>query len=668
MAAPASHVYRAQKFVRRHRPAVLSTAAGIMFLGLIGVTIWSFLHRNAAPIPKPANKGTIVLGEFTNSTGDPVFDGMLRQLTAGELGKSHSMSVLPDARISGTLRLMVRPADTKLTPDIASEICERTGSAGVVEGSISGLGRNYTMGLRARNCRTGDILAEEQATAPKNDDVLQTLGLMADRFRTRAESLPPVEKEPSLPNEVTTPSLEAWRSYSAAMKAQQRQAQNAETISLLKRAIEIDRKFAMAYAQLGRLHASLGESELGAQNIAKAYSLRKQVSDRENYEITFNYHRQVTRNLELARQTLESWIQMTPRDFLPHGFLAAFTSQGSGHYEKAAEEGLKAIGLVPDYAIGYQNVAFAYIYMNRLPEADALLRRAAERKIDVIEFSVCRYFLSFLMGDQAAMEREITHDQARFEAQGWFEHQQALTLAYHGQLREAAQLSDRAVVLSRQAGLRERAALFEGARAVWSALFGVRDEAQKAAESALSLYHSRDADYGPAFALSLVHNSVSARTIQAELEKRYPEDTSVQFSYLPALRALDALNQGGPAKALELTHAGAPYDFAVPGTAFYSGAFYGALYPVYVRGLAYSRMRRHREAAVEFQKIIDHSYITLNDPIGPMARLQLARSMAASGDRAKSAAVYQELLGIWKDADPDLPVVQQAKIESAKQL
>ena len=421
----------------------------------------------------------------------------------------------------------------------------------------------------------------------------------------------------------------------------------------------------MAYANLGRLYASFGESELGAQNIAKAYELRNRVSDQENYFITFNYHRQVTRNLELARQTLESWTQQYPRDLNAHGFLAAFTTQGSGHYDKAVEEGQKAIELDPDYSIGYENVAFAYIYLNRLPEAEALLRKASERKIEAIEFSLCRYFIAFLRNDQAAMEKEMTQRQAKLEAQGWFEHQEALTLAYQGRLKEAARLSDRAVTLSRQAGLRERAAQFEGARAAWNALFGIREEGQRNAAAALSLYRSRDADYGPAFALALLHDSAQAHKIEADLEKRYPEDTSVQFSYLPALRALEALNQGDPAKALEMTQVATPYDLAVPGTAFYSGAFFGALYPVYVRGLAYSRMGRHREAAAEFQKILDHPGIMLNDPMGPMARLQLARALSASGDRAKSAAVYKDLLTLWKDADPDIPVVQEAKAESA---
>jgi tetratricopeptide (TPR) repeat protein len=204
-----------------------------------------------------------------------------------------------------------------------------------------------------------------------------------NRFQTWAgASLPKVEKEPSLPTDVTTPSLEAWRSFSAAMKAQQVKSQTTEVIPLLKRATELDPQFAMAYAHLGRQYASFGESDLGAQNIAKAYELRNRTSSRENYFITFNYHRQVTRNLELARQTLESWAQAIPRDLNAHGFLAAFTTQGSGHYDKAAEEGQKAIALDPDYSIGYENVAFAYVYLNRLPEAEAVLRKAAERKIE----------------------------------------------------------------------------------------------------------------------------------------------------------------------------------------------------------------------------------------------------------------------------------------------
>ena len=338
------------------------------------MTVWSFARRDSPPKPRAEARRAIVLGDFANTTGDAAFDGTLRQVMAGELGKSPYFSLLSDARISETLRLMVRAPDAKLTPDVASEICERTGSAAAVDGSITSLGSEYVLSLRARNCRTGDVLDQEQASAAKKDDVFKALGQMASRFQTRAgESLPPVPKEPSLPAEATTPSLEAWRSYSAAMKAQQSRAQSAEAIPLLKRAIEIDPQFAMAYAHLGRQYASLGESELGAQNIAKAYELRNRVSDQENYFITFNYHRQVTRNLELARQTLESWAQKYPRDLMPHGFLAAFTTQGSGHYEKAAEEGQKAIGLDPDYCHRLPECGFCL----HLPEPPARSRGSA---------------------------------------------------------------------------------------------------------------------------------------------------------------------------------------------------------------------------------------------------------------------------------------------------
>jgi tetratricopeptide (TPR) repeat protein len=621
-----------------------------------------YFHR----APQLKDKRTIVLADFANATGEPVFDSGLRQILALQLENFPRLSLLPDARVGQTLGLMDRPVNAKLTPDVAAEICERTRSAAVVEGSILSLGSEYVLSLRARNCRTGDILHQEQARATK-EDVFKALAQMAKRFGPRAgESLPPVEREPSLPAEVTTPSLEAWRSYSAAMREFQAKAQSPEAVSLLKRAIEVDPKFAMAYATLGRVHADVGQTELAAENVAKAYELGAGVSDRENYYISFTYHRQFTRNLELCRQTLESWTRRYPTDLHAHGFLSGFTSPGTGHYDKAVEEGLKAIELDPDFAIGYENVAFAYVYQNCLPEAEALLRKASERKIEVVQFSLLRYFIAFLRNDKAAMEREMTQRRVKLEAQGWFEHQEAMTLAYHGRLKEADRLLERAVSLARQGGLVGRAAMFQGAGAVWNALFGNQAEAQRSAAAALSSFRSRDADYGPAFALAVLRESAQAHKIAAELERRYSEDTSVQFSYLPALWALEALNHDDPAKALEVTQVSAPYDLAVPGTAYFTGAsFFGALYPVYVRGLAYCRMGRHREAAAEFQKILDHPGLVLIDPIGPMARLQLARALSASGDRATSAAVYKDLLALWKDADPDIPVPKQAKAEYA---
>jgi eukaryotic-like serine/threonine-protein kinase len=679
-ALPARFPHQLRKAIGRNRALIGVSATAVAALLAAGGYI---LYREAATRARTADevavsaangadarkftgKGSVVLGDFANTTGDAALDGSLRQLMTVELGKSPHLSVLSDARVKETLRLMVRAPDTKLTPDVASEICERTASAAAIESSITSLGSKYVLGMRVRNCRTGDVLDQEQATAERKEDVFKVLAQVAERFRTWAgESLPRTEKAPAATTEVTTPSLEAWRSYNTAWKAIKSEADTVESVSLLKRAIEIDPQFAMAHAVLGRLYDGLEQSELGAQSIARAYELRDRVSDQENLFITFNYYRQVPRNLELARQTLESWIRKYPDDMIPHSFLSGLTSPGTGHHERAAEEGQRAIELDPDFAVPYYNAAFAYLYLNRVLEAEALLHKAAERKLEVAQFSLLRYFIAFLANDRAAMEREATQRKKKLEAQGWFEHQEALTLAYQGRLHEANRLSERAVSLARQAGLPERAAMYAGARAVWNALYGIRAEAQRSTASALSLFRGRDADYGPAFALALLGQAGQARKIYVNLGKRFPEDTSVQFSYLPVLRALDALDSGDPAKAVEMTQSAAGYELAVPAEA-YLGTFVGALYPVYVRGLAYSRTGRYGEAAVEFQKILDHPGLVLNDPIGPLARLQLARGLSASGEHARSALVYRDLLAIWEGADPDIAILNQARAEYAK--
>jgi serine/threonine protein kinase/tetratricopeptide (TPR) repeat protein len=661
LASPPSRMYRARKFLLRHRPAIFGGAAP--------AKAPSPARPLFARSPAPMRKVAIVLGEFANATGDSAFDGTLREIAAVELRKSQWLDVLPDSRMSETLRLMVRAPDAKLTTDVAAEICERTGNAAVVEGSITRFGSQYVLAVRARNCRTGEVLHEEQSPAARREDVFEALSGIANRFETRVgQLLPAFDNEPSLPAAVTTPSLEAWRSYSAAMRQFQASAQSAETLALLQRAIEADPKFAMAYATLGRVHADLGDTELGAADVAKAYELRDGASDWEHFYITFNYHRQLTRNLELCRQTLESWTRRYPRDVFAHGLLSGFTSPGTGRYEKAVEEGRKAIEIDQDFAIGYENVAFAYLYLNRLSEADALLHTASQRKIEIVQFSLIRYFVAFLRNDKVAMERITADRRLRLEAQGSFEHQEALSLAFQGRIEQANRLSAHAVTLARQGGLAGRVAMFHGAAAVWNALFDNAMEARRHATAALSCFRSRDADYGPAFALAFLGDSAQACEIAEQLEQRYPEDTSVQFSYLPALRSLEALNRDDPAKALEMTQVAVPYELAVPGTAYFTGAsFFGAFYPVYVRGIAYSRMGKSQHAAAEFQKILDHPGIVLSDPIGPMARLELARALRASGDHVRSAAVYNDLLALWKDADADLPVVQQAKAECLSQ-
>jgi eukaryotic-like serine/threonine-protein kinase len=638
-------------------------AAALVAILAISTAVYFFSHHRVSS-SAPGTEKFIVLADFVNQTGDPSFDDSLRQSAAVQLENAPGISLLPEERVTQTLALMVKPANPKLAEPVAAEICERTASSGVIDGTIATFGSEYALTLRARNCRTGAVLEQERATATKKADVFNTLTQLTNRFGSRLNSLlPHVEKEPGLELPGTTTSLEAWRSYSAAMKAFQSRAQSAEVMSLLKRAVDLDPNFAIAYAYLSRTYSDLGENELAAQSITKAYELRDRVTDQENYFITFVYHRQVTGNLELGRQTLEAWRQKYPDELFPRGFLSGFVSPGTGHFETGAEEGLKAIEIDPYYSIGYENVAWIYIYMNRPSDAETLLRRAAENKVDVIQFSFIRYATAFLRGDTASMNSEATQRLAKLNSQGGFEHQEALTLAYQGRVKDANRLSDRALGFARQARLTERAALFQGARAIWNALFGVRDEAQKNAAVALSASQSRDAQYGPAIALAILSETAQANKIAVDLEKRYPEDTTVQFSYLPTIRALAALVEGNPAKALDMTEAARPYDFAVPATAYFFGPGFGGLYPVYVRGLAFAKLGRHAEAAAEFQKILDHPGLMLNDPIGPMARLQCARAFAASGDRANSAAVYKDLLAIWKNADPGIPIVNQAKAE-----
>ena len=661
LATPPGRVYRARKFLRRHRVAALAAAAGLGFMVLGVATIWSVTHRDASPGAGVTGKRTIVLAEFVNTTGEAGFDGGLRQILAAQLGNSSRLALIADARVTQTLRLMMRTPDTKLTSAVAAEVCERSAGAATVEGSVTSAGSEYALDVLARKCQTGDILDEEHSPAVPKAEVSRVLGEMASRIAARlSQSLPKVQ-EPTLYVDVTTPSLEAWRSYSAAMKVAETRSLGTETRSLLTRAIEIDPKFAMAYAQLG-----LSDIETAPKNVGKAFQMRDEVSEWENYFITFNYHRQLTGDLEFARQTLEAWVQRYPESVEAHGLLSAFTSQALGHYAEAVEEGQKSIQLDPSFAIGYVNTAWAYVYQDRLAEAEAMLQRAADRKIDVVQLSLCRYYVFFLKGDKAAMQKEMTYRDTKFHAQGHFAHQEAATLASQGRWKEATQRWDQAVILARQGRFLERAAMFAGARAVWNAMFGFREEARKSTAEALALYRSRDADYAPALTLALLGKSDGAQKIGANLEKRFPDYTSLQFSYLPVLRGLDSIHRGDPKRAVEMTQHAATYELAVPGTAYYSGSFLGALFPVYVRGLALAQMGRHREAAAEFQKIVDHPGMTMNEPVGPLARLQLARALSASGDPAKSAAVYKDLFSLWKDADADIPVIQEAKAEYSK--
>jgi eukaryotic-like serine/threonine-protein kinase len=637
----------------------LSVPAAVVVL-VVAVGAYFYFHRT----PKLTDKDTIVLADFTNTTGDPVFDGTLRQGMAVQLEQSPFLSLVPDQRIRRTLSMMGRAADAPLTPDVAREICERTQSAAVLDGSIASLGSQYVLGLRAKTCTTGDVLAEEQVQAARKEDVLNALDQVASRFRTRlGESLTTVEKHNTPLAEATTPSLEALKAYSAGLKVEFATGFVA-SVPLYKRAVEIDPNFAMAHATLGLIYSSIGESLLSSESTTRAYQLQDHASDRERFFITAMYERQVTGNLEKAAQTLELWEQTYPRDVLAHGLLSGFSNQGLGHYEKSIEEAQKALVIDPDLTPAYVNLTSDYFYLDRLDEAGNTIHRASERKLEIPELLLLRYYIAFLNGDRAGMDREVAQARSEPGAEDWISDAQALVLARSGQLQLARGMSRRAVGLARQAGQRERAAVYETAAAVSEALVGNAPAAKRGAMAALELSRGRDVEYGAAFALALAGDFSGSEAFANDLEKRFPEDTSVQFNYLPTLRALFALNHGESARAIELLQVAVPHESAISAIAFFG--LFGSFYPAYVRGEAFMAAHHGAEAAAEFQKLFAHRGLVSADPIGALAHLQLGRAYALAGERDKARAGYEDFLKLWKDADPDIPVLKQAKAEYAK--
>ncbi len=662
LASPASQVYRARKFLRRHRLAALGTAAGVVFLLLSGVTAWSFSH--SASRPKLTDKDTIILADFDNKTGDPVFDDTLRQGLSVELQQSPFLTLISDQQVQQTLGLMGQPKDARLTSEVAQQICERTASAAVLEGSIASLGNQYVLGLRAKNCTTGNILDQEQAVAAKREDVLNSLGQIGRKFRTRVgESLAMVEKHSTPLPEATTTSLEALKAYSTGMKVVVISG-NADAMPFYRRAAEIDPRFAMAYAVLGLSYSGMGESVLSAESTTNAWQLRDRVSDRERFYIDFTYDREVTGNLEKAYQTLESWYQTYPRGENPNaqGFLAGLATHGTGRYERAIEMSQKRIAANPDEVFGYGSLASSYIFLDRFPEAERSLQLAAERKLDNPSQRVMRYNIAVLKGDKEKMDREVALAKGKHGAEYGLAHAEALALARSGRLQAARRSSSRAMDLALQEGGREVAASYQAARAVWEAVYGNGAEAKRNAMAALELSKSRDVEYAAGLALAFSGDSSRSEALASDLEKRFPEDTFAKFTYVPVLRALAALEHGKPADSVESLQITLRYELAVNGLNF-NHWYLGGLHSAYVRGEAFVAAHQYGEAVAEFQKILDHRGIVGADPIGALAHLQLGRVFVLSGDKAKAKTAYEAFFALWKDADPDVPILKSAKKE-----
>ncbi len=635
-------------------------AGGAAVVAAVAAGIYSYGHRPHAL----TDKDTIVLADFKNTTGDDVFDDTLRRGLAVQLEQSPFLSLMSDDRIRKTLALMGQPKDARLTPAIARDVCERLGSTAVLEGSIAPLGTQYIIGLRASSCRSGDVLAEGQAQAARKEDVLNALGEVAKTFRARVgESLATIEKHSTPLEEATTPSLEALKAYSTAWKVNGTSGTVA-SIPLFKRALDLDPQFALVLAQLGLSYTGIGEAALAAQSTTRAYELRHRASDRERFFIETLYDRQVTGNLERELQTLTLWAQTYPRDPVAHGLQAGFVSHGTGRYELCLEEARKAIPLDPDLIFPYVSLVSCNLRLERIDDADREWQRAAALHSTFVDIPLIGYELAFLKGNRDGMARQAQAVRAAPGGEERMAHVEALTSAREGRLQLAAGRSLQAIDVAERAGHHEAAATYEAAAAVWSGFFGLAPAARQHAERALQLSRGREPEYAAAVALALAGEIRQAQALAADLDKRYPEDTSVQSTYLPTLRALISLHDGQPALAIEQLQPAHRYEFAQPTIDFVDN--FGSLYSTYVRGEAYLALRKPVEAVAEFQKILDHRGLVRMDPMAARARVERARAWAAAGDTGKAQAAYADFLALWKDADPGTPLLDQARAEAAK--
>jgi DNA-binding winged helix-turn-helix (wHTH) protein/Flp pilus assembly protein TadD/TolB-like protein len=624
-----------------HRWKVALLIVGLLAALTAGGLFWRW--RQARRL---TDKDTIVLGDFANSTGDPVFDDTLKQGLRVKLEQSPFLNVLSDQKVNEELQLMGRQKNERLTPDLAREVCQRLGSKAVLAGSVSRLGAHYAIGINALNCHTGDSLSSEQVEADSQEHVLKAVGESATKMRQNlGESLKSIQRFDAPLEQVTTPSLQALRAYSLGMKILATKGGTA-AIPFLQRAVELDPKFAMAYARLGLLYSG----NLSVENYRKAYELRDKVTEWERLYIEGHYYRNVTGEQDKAASVWEVMQQTYPRAVEPYSNLAGFYVR-LGRCEKALEEAHEALRLDPDDQDSYGTVGYLLMCLNRLDEAEAAFKQAEQRHLEGEGLLAGRYSLAFLRGDKEGMARSASAAAGKpllIVLQGFKE-------AYNGRLRKARELLRRAVESAKQNGAVDTAASFQAFGGLIEAYLGDLEHARADADAALRLAANQDAQTAAALALALAGDTEHAEKLTAELNKNFPLDTEVQRVWVLMIRAAVGLSRKNPAKAIELLRPMSPYELGA-----------ARLLPIYERGQAYLMLHNGSAAAAEFQKVIDHPGIVREFPVGALAHLGVARAYALQGDAAKSCAAYQDFLSLWKDADPDIPILKEAKAEYAK--
>jgi Flp pilus assembly protein TadD len=633
-------------------------AAPILFVALV---IAGGFYYHLRQSPKLTDKDTVVLADFTNTTGDPVFDGTLRQALSAQLEQSPFLNLLSDERIAQTLSLMAQPKETRLTHELTREVCQRTASAAVLNGSIAQLGNEYLLTLKAVNCSNGDVLASTTAQAADKNHVLDAVGNMAAALRSKlGESLASVQKYDAPAENVTTPSLEALKAYSLGYQAQVIKNDYAAAIPFFQRAISLDPNFAMAYARLGANYFNLNETVRASENISKAFELRERVSEREKFYIASHYGHFVTGNLEAARKSYELWAQTYPRDHVPSNNLAVIYNN-LGDYASTLSRAQQTLKMNPGSGISYSNLASAYVSLNRLDEARATIDEAKTRNLDSPLNHATLYMIDFLQHDSAGMQQETAHLMGKPGYEDIVLYYQSDTASCAGQFAKANESTRLAAESAQRVDENETAAGYQAEAALRAALVGDMTFAKQHAPAALALSDGGDVKAMAAIALALAGDSAPALRLADDLDKRLPEDTIVQFDYLPMIRAAVALHSGDANKAIAALAPAAPYEL---GAASQNLNF--LLYPVYLRGEANLAARQGSAAAAEFQKILDHPGVVLNEPISALARLGLARAYALAGEPAKAKIEYQDFLALWKDADAGIPILRQAKAEYAR--
>ena len=632
--------------------------AAVVVVALIAAGLY-WRSRSAAPVATPATlseKDTVVLADFDNKTGDAVFDDALKQALAVQLGQSPFINILSDRKVSETLRLMGSQPNSRITPDVARELCVRTGSKAIVLGSISNLGSQYVIGVDAVGCSSGDTLAKEQEEASGKPDVLKALSRAAASLRTKlGESLASVQKF-DVPVEATTPSLEALKAYSMGITTGRTKG-DAEAIPFMKRAIELDSNFAMAYVGLAVEYANLGRASLAAENAKRAYDLRDRVSERERYRISAFYFQYVTGEVEKATEAYELWAKSYPRDPVPHGNLGYIYS-ALGQYDKAITETEVQQRLEPSI-VGYGNLAGTYINVNRLKEARQTVAEAQQKNFDGLTIRGDLYALAFLSGDAADMDRQVAWGAGRPGEEDQMLNVHADTQAYYGHLEKARDLARRAADSAVRSDAKETGAQWIAFQAVREAEIGNPTAARQAVARALALAPGRDVKVIAAVALARTGETSQSKSILDALQKSEPSNTYLKVYWFPVIEASLALAQQAPDRAIIALEPSLPYELGAPPPGI-------SMYPPYLRGLAYLAQKNGPAAAAEFLKFADHPGVIQNFLLGSLARLQLGRAYAISGDTAKAKAAYQDFLTLWKDADPGIPILTEAKAEYAK--